>query len=198
MSSIYTISQQQPNWSSHHAIHYAHNTRPHCPTTHQACHGNAFNPDTGELTEYAKLSHSSDGNLWQASNDEIHWLAQGTDCISSTNTMFSSWSQQSHVDKNPSIFVLCAHCHEKTTPHCLHWMVGGNCITYDGNISTKMADLSTAKLFSSMVPTPSSKCMMGNLKDVYLGTPMLSKDYVYMCSPISIIPAEIMDHYNLH
>jgi len=29
-----------------------------------ALHGNAFNPDTGELAEYKELSHSSDGDLW--------------------------------------------------------------------------------------------------------------------------------------
>jgi len=40
--------------------------------------------------------------------------------------------------------------------------------------------------------------MMGDLKDFYLGTPMLPKNYVYMCTPITILLAKILDHYNLH
>jgi len=38
---------------------------------------------------------------------------------------------------------------------------------------------------------------MGNLKDFYLGTPMLAKDYAYMCIPVSVLPPEIIDHYKL-
>jgi len=45
-----------------------------------ALHGNAFNPDMGELAEYGELSCSSDGHLWQVSNaTKIHSLAQGND-----------------------------------------------------------------------------------------------------------------------
>jgi len=40
---------------------------------HAALHGNAFNPNTGELAEYKELSNSSDGSLWQHANaTEIH------------------------------------------------------------------------------------------------------------------------------
>jgi len=54
-----------------------------------ALHSNAFNPDTGELAEYKELSNSSDGSLWQHANaTEIHRLAQGTNAIPRTNTMF--------------------------------------------------------------------------------------------------------------
>jgi len=34
------------------------------PTPDAALHGNAFNPDMGELAEYKELSNSSDGLLW--------------------------------------------------------------------------------------------------------------------------------------
>ncbi len=40
--------------------------------------------------------------------------------------------------------------------------------------------------------------MMDNIKDFYLGTPMQPPNYAYMCIPVAIIPANIMDHYNLH
>jgi len=58
--------------------------------------------------------------------------------------------------------------------------------------------LTTAKLlFNSVVSTPNAKCMMGNLKDFYLGTPMPTKDYAYMRIPVAVLPDEIIDHYNL-
>jgi len=77
-------------------------------------------------------------------------------------------------------------------------MVGGDRVQYDGNVSTKTADLTTAKLlFNSVVSTPNAKCMMGNLKDFYLGIPMHAKDYAYMHIPMSILPNKIIDHYNL-
>jgi hypothetical protein len=31
---------------------------------HFALHGNAFNPDTGQLADYLELSHCSEGQLW--------------------------------------------------------------------------------------------------------------------------------------
>jgi len=39
---------------------------------------------------------------------------------------------------------------------------------------------------------------MGDLKDFYLGTPMPPQDYTYMWIPIAVIPADVMEHYQLH
>ncbi len=39
---------------------------------------------------------------------------------------------------------------------------------------------------------------MGNLKDFYLGTPMETKDYVYMQILVTMIPDEFMTHDHLH
>ncbi len=84
-------------------------------------------------------------------------------------------------------------------PHHVCWMVGGDRVHYDGNVSTKTANLTTAKLlFNSVVSTPNAKCMMGNLKDFYLGTPMPAKDYAYMHIPMAVLPDKIIDHYNPH
>jgi len=79
----------QPQCSPHlHALH-AKQCHPVDPIQHTALHGNAFNPDTGELAKYKELSTSSDGTLWQQANaTEIHCLAQGTPVVPGTNTMF--------------------------------------------------------------------------------------------------------------
>ncbi len=74
-----------------------------------ALHGNAFNPDTGELAEYKELSQSSDGELWRAANAmEIHRLAQGNDIIPGTNTMF--FIPVSAIPKGKRATYLCIIC----------------------------------------------------------------------------------------
>jgi len=168
---------------------------------HTALHGNAFNPDTGKLAEYGELSRSSDGHLWQASNiDEIHCLAQGHGNIEGTNTMF--FIPVSAIPRNKKatyLRIVCAHRPEKTVPHRVRWTVGGDRVEYDGDVSTKTADLITAKLlFNSVLSTPNGRCMMGDLKDFYLGTPMPPQDYAYMRIPLAALPQSIMEHYHLH
>jgi len=77
--------------------------------------------------------------------------------------------------------------------------MGSDCVDYTSDVSTKTADLSTIKiLFNSIISMPNAKCMMGNLKDFYLGTPMEPKDYTYMCIPMAMLPNNIMDHYQLY
>jgi len=97
------------------------------------------------------------------------------------------------------LHVVCAFWPEKEIPHCIIWTVGGDCIDYTGNVSTKTADLSTVKiLFNSIISMPNAQCMMGNLKDFYLGMPMEPKDYAYRRIPVSMLPTNIMDYYQLH
>ncbi len=84
-------------------------------------------------------------------------------------------------------------------PHRIWWTVGGDCVEYLGDVSTKTANIITAKLlFNSVVSTPGAQCMMGDLKDFYLGTPMQPADYAYMHIPVTVIPPTVMDHYKLH
>jgi len=95
--------------------------------------------------------------------------------------------------------IVCAHRPEKANPHCVRWTVGGDRVEYFGDVSTKTADIATAKLlFNSIISTPGAQCMIGDLKDFYLGTPTPPSDYAYMRIPISAIPDAIMDHYKLH
>jgi len=61
-----TRSMRKPRRSPRHAAHHA--TSSNQTAWDAALHGNAFNPDTGELAEYKELSQSSDGHLWQMAN----------------------------------------------------------------------------------------------------------------------------------
>jgi len=86
--------------------------------------------------------------------------------------------------------IICAHQPEKNIPHHVHWTVGGDHVEYAGDVSTKTADLTTAQLlFNSVISTPSAQCMMGDLKDFYLGTPMQTCQLCLHAHPSGSPPA---------
>ena len=166
--------------------------------SHFALHGNAFNPDTGKLAEYRELSKCSEGPLWQLSNaDEIGRLAQGHGDQKGTNTMF--FINVSDIPKGRKatyLRVVAALRPEKANPRRVRWTVGGDRIDYPDDVSTKTADLTTAKLLiNSTISTPNARYMTADLKDFYLGTPMAR--YEYMRIPIDMLPDAIIDQYNL-
>ena len=68
--------------------------------------------------------------------------------------------------------VVAAYRPEKDNPHRVRWTVGGDRVDYPGDVSTKTAALTTAKLlFNSVISTTCGRFMVGDLKDFYLGTP---------------------------
>lgn len=165
-----------------------------------ALYGNALHPDTGLPAEYPALARSSDGASWLAANTtEIRRLAENQHGVPNTNTMRFLALQD--IPSNASITylrVVCAHRPEKEVPFRVRWTVGGDRVEYLGDVTTPTADLTTAKiLFNSVVSTPNAKCVMGDLKDFYLGTPMERKDYAYMKIPVHMVPAVLLDEYGL-
>ncbi len=84
---------------------------------------------------------------------------------------------------------------EKANPYRLRWTVSSVKVDYPFDVSTKTADLTTAKiLINSVVSIPNAKFMTADLKDFYLGTPMGRYEYI----PIWMLPEAIIDQYNLH
>ena len=165
---------------------------------HFALHGHAINPDTGKIAEYRELSQSSDGAIWENSNcEEIGRLAQGYGAIKGTNTIhFIRRSAIPRGRKAAYLRVVSAYRPEKANPHRVRWTVGGDKIDYPFEVSTKTADLTTAKLlFNSVLSTPQARFFGIDLKDFYLGTPM--DRYEYMRVPIWMLPAAIVAQYNL-
>ena len=176
----------------------AHKTRDSTMPHHFALHGNAFNPDTGQIAEYRELSQSSDGAFWQASNaDEIGRLAQGYGTVKGTNTMyFIRVTDIPHGRKATYLRVVSAFRPEKENPRRVRWTCGGDKVDYPFDVSTKTADLTTAKLLiNSVLSTKYAKFLTADLKDFYLGTPM--DRYEYMRIPIAMIPEVIIEQYNL-
>jgi hypothetical protein len=85
---------------------------------------------------------------------------------------------------------------EKANPRCIRWTVGGDRIYYAADVSTKAADLTTAKiLLNSVISTPGTRFLGIDIKDSYLGTAMTQ--YEYMCIPLQMLPTAIIEQYNL-
>ncbi len=84
----------------------------------------------------------------------------------------------------------------KAETHRTRLTVGGNLIDYPGNVSARVADLTTAKmLFNSVISTDDARFMGMDVSNFYLGTPMAR--YEYMWLDYALIPQAIIDQYNL-
>jgi hypothetical protein len=158
----------------------------------------AIHPDTGRDVEYPELLRSSDSLLWEEScAEEAGRLAQGYKQAKGTNTIHFICHDQLPKGRR-AIYLrnMVADRPQKEQPCRVRWTVGGNLINYPGNVSTKTAGLTTAKLlFNSVLSTPDTRFMTMDIKDFYLNTPM--DRYKYMMIPVSLIPKAIFDQYKL-
>jgi hypothetical protein len=182
--------------------HLAATTTFHTDAYHCALHSTAINPDTGHTAEYRELRACSDGDKWiNSCADEIGRLCNGrgpnSAMTSGTNTLFFiPLSAMPKGRKATYIRIVCADRPEKTETRRVRFTVGGDQVDYPGAVSTKTADLATAKLLiNSVLSTPGARYMTGDLKDFYLNTPM--ERYEYVRIPIDIIPDISIIEHNL-
>jgi hypothetical protein len=74
--------------------------------------------------------------------------------------------------------------------------VGGNRINYPDDCSTTTVDMILFKiLVNSILSTPNVKCIMIDIQDFYLQTPMNRPEYMRL--KITDISEEVIQHYNL-
>jgi hypothetical protein len=70
-------------------------------------------------------------------------------------------------------------------------------VHYPDKVSTPTADLSTVKMIlNSVISTPGARFATFDLKDFYLRTPMMRKEYMQI--PLTYIPQSIIEKYALH
>jgi hypothetical protein len=180
--------------SLHHtAAHLSHQLHGH--TAAKAIH-----PDNGNLVEYRHLLQSSDGAAWENANcNEIGRLAQGykANSINGTDTIHFIHVHEIPNHKKPTyVKIVAADRPNKVETKRIRWTAGGDRVEYIGDVSTKTADLTTAKcLFNSVISTPDAEFMTIDVKDFYLNTPMSEFEYIRI--PVTTIPDAIMNEYNL-
>ena len=74
--------------------------------------------------------------------------------------------------------------------------VGGNLLSFTGNISAPTASVTTVKcVFNSVVSTPGVRCLLADIKHFYLN--IILSDPEFMQILLKIIPQEIIDTYDL-
>jgi hypothetical protein len=136
-----------------------------------------INEETGASLEYRHLiNDASTFTIWnEAAANEFVRLAQGvSNRINGANTIF--FIPRQAVPKGKIVtygrFVVDIRPN-KPEIHRVRLTVGGNLIQYQGDVSTRSADLTTSKcLWNSTISTDGAKFMCLDVKNFYLGTPM--------------------------
>jgi Reverse transcriptase (RNA-dependent DNA polymerase) len=163
----------------------------------------AINPDTGAAAEYMELINCSDKEHWiRGAAKEFGRLAQG--CTSQNMPTGSDTIRFVDIKTLPPGLkatyarIVSSYRPTKDDPYRIRLTVGGDRVEYEGDVSTKSADLATVKLLlNSVISTRNARFATIDIKDFYLNTPMDEKDYVYMRIPLTAIPQAIIDQYNL-
>jgi hypothetical protein len=163
--------------------------------------GHAINPDTGRIANYRTLRQCSEGAAWEQGNaDEFGRLLNGNGTTMATGTNTMAFIDPATLPDGVTctyLSLVCAYRPEKVQPHRVRGVVGGDRLTYDGDVSTKTAALDTVKLhLNHVISTPDGRHATTDVKDFYLNTPMEEKDWVYLRIPVDDIPACILQLYN--
>jgi len=167
--------------------------------TEHTCYA-AIHTDTGLPAEHRDLRTSSEGAEWIIETaDEMGQLAQGnTDtAVEGTNTMFFIHRHEIPEGRKPTyLCIVAADRPKKERTKRIRFTVGGDCIDYPGDVSTKTVQLTTAKImFNSIISTDNARFAAADIKDFYLNTPM--ERYEYMAILLADIPETIIQQYNL-
>ena len=85
---------------------------------------------------------------------------------------------------------------QKEDPNRVRIAAGGNLIKYAGELTTRTADLTTAKmLWNSVISTVGENFMGLEIVYFYLVTPL--EEYEYMVMPLHLFPQHTIDQYKL-
>jgi len=159
--------------------------------------------ETGDYLNYRQLmKHPKHKTIWSTSSaNEFGRLAQGVGGTNSrvipTNTIFFIKPDQVPADRKKDVtygsFTCDLRPHKKET-HRTRLTMGGDRINYPGDVGTPTADMTLVKIFfNSVISTKGAKCVMLDIKDFYLNTPMMR--YEYMQLKLTDIPEEIIVEY---
>ena len=92
--------------------------------------------------------------------------------------------------------MVCKVCPEKSDPNRTRITIGGNCITFPGDVGTPTASLELAKIvFNSVLSRLGTKFTTFDIYNFYLQTPLDRPEYARI--KLSEIPEEFTLEYNL-
>ena len=167
------------------------------------CNG-VVHPVTKEtITNYKKLANDPLlRETWtKAMCKELGNIAQGFGDTKGTNTVrFLTHAEIAAIPKDRTVTyarIVVDYRPQKEDPNRVRITVGGNLISYPGELTTRTADLTTTKLlWNSVISTKGAGYKAADVKSFYLETPL--DRFEYMRMHIDLIPPEFADAYNLH
>jgi len=140
---------------------------------------------------YRSAKSGPDSPLWtQAEAEEIERL------LDTDTGRFISMSdkpadrQAAYANPQPKIKIK-----DGKPEYRMRLTIGGDKIDYDGDVHANTAHLTTIKLLLNAVVSEHAKFMTMDIKDFYLGTPLLRKEYMSLSR--RHVPQSIIDKYNL-
>ncbi len=90
----------------------------------------------------------------------------------------------------------CEIKQNKEEKHCTRLTARGDRIHYPDNVGTPTANMTLVKvLLNSIISTENTQCVILDVKDFYLNTPM--KRFKYMRLKLNVIPEDIIIEYKL-
>ena len=163
-------------------------------------------PVTGEtITKYKKLVAMPEfTEVWEtAFGKEFGNQAQGDNKTGEkgTNTLFvMDHDQIRNIPKDRTITygrIVIDYRPQKEDPNRVRITAGGNLIQdYPGEVTTRTADLTTAKImWNSVISTPDARFMGIDIKSFFI-TAELDR-YEYMKMPLDVVPCHVRDQYDL-
>ena len=162
-------------------------------------------PVTGEhITSYRKLmSDPVTADVWMtAFGKDFGGMCQGDNKTNTvgTNAMFVMTPEDIPAipkDQPPTYAkVVVAYRPQKDDPYRIRITAGGNKIFYPGELTTRTADMTTAKLhWNSVLSTPNAKYMCLDIGNLYLSATL--DRYEYMKMPLNLFPQWTIDQYDL-
>ncbi len=128
-------------------------------------------------------------------------MAQGVGSrVKATNNIFFIPKDKVPKDRMKDVTYGSFSCNlkpNKAGTHQTRLATGGYRINYHKDIGTPTADMTLVKtLLNSIISSKGAKCVMLDIKDFYLNTPM--ERYKNMHLKLSNIPKEILIKYKLH
>jgi hypothetical protein len=129
--------------------------------------------------------------------NELGRICQGIRDVAGTNTAF--FIDLTSIPKDCKIIygkLVCDFKPNKTEKHQVRLTVGGDRLDYSGDTATSTADITTFNfLINSTLSTIEAKMMIMDIKSYCLGTPL--PIYAYIRLPLTILPRDIIEKYNL-
>jgi hypothetical protein len=160
---------------------------------------------TTRSTKQVQLIHGKETNTYlnyrQLPAIEFGQLAQGLKdgCVKGTNTIKFIRKDNVPFERMKDVTYGSFNCNykpKKEEKECTRLTAGGDRINYTDDCGTPTADMTLFKiLINSIRSTPNAKCIMMDIRDFYLNTPMKRPEYMRL--KITDIPDEIINQYNL-